>query len=95
MNSTSNNSQTARPIRGTIVRMSKTAIAALVLVGSGLTFAGVQAAQPPATCKVVSTATRTETQAGPNHTVRTREITVTKQRCRGEVVTRTTATAWR
>ncbi len=79
----------------TLNLMSKTAIAALVLVGSGLTFAGVQAAQPPATCKVVSTATHTETQAGPNHTVRTREVTVTKQRCRGVVSTQTTATAWR
>ena len=37
MNSTSPNAQTPRQIRGTIVRMSKTAIAALVLVGAGLT----------------------------------------------------------
>ena len=89
------NTQTPAPIRGTIVRMSKTAIAALVLVGSGLTFAGVQAAQPAPACHVVSTSTSTETQAGPNRTVRTREITVTKQRCRGVVSTQTTASAWR
>jgi len=74
--------------------MSKTAIAALVLVGSGLTLAGVEAAQPAA-CKVVSTSTTTQTQAGPNHTVRQRTVTTTRQRCRGELTTSTSYSAWR
>lgn len=78
-----------------VTRMSKTVIAALVLVGSGLSVAGVQAAQPSATCKVVSTSSSTQTQVGANRTVLHRTATVTTQRCRGELKTSTTYTAWR
>ena len=67
------------------------AAASIILAGCG----DASAVNDQPGCHIISTSTTTQSQAGPNHTVRHRSVTVTKQRCRGQLETRTTATAWR
>lgn len=67
------------------------AAAGIILAGCGT----ASAVNDQPGCQVVSTSTSTQTQAGPNHTIRHRTVTVTKQRCRGQLETSTSYSAWR